>query len=179
MPRILRDLPFGPDPNAQPLPVPGGRVVPYRRDRIVLWVSITGSDVESLTPDAPRFPAILDTGFNDSFLISAVQLVQWGPPGIHAEVFRNGSALSFAGVRLDLFDAAVWVHPNVPGHVTPDAAAEPYCLELANGIAVSPPGTPAERELPLLGLLAVRFSNLRVEIDGSRERVTVTAPDRP
>jgi hypothetical protein len=178
MPRILRELPFGPNPVAPPLAVPGDRSIPYRRDRIVLWVSVTGSDAERLPPGTPRFPSVLDTGFNDAFLISAVQLVQWGPPGVLTAVFRNGSALSFGGVRLDLFDAAVWVHPNKPGSTELDPGAEPYCLELPNGIAVAPPGTPAERELPLIGLLAVRFSELRVEIDGISERVTVTAPDR-
>ena len=178
MPRILRDPPFGPNPHATPLPVPGGRTIPYRQDRIIVWVSVAGIDTASLPPDSPRFPAVLDTGFNNVFLISALQLIRWGPPGIHAAVFRNGSALSYVGTRLELFDASVWVHPNVPGRIEPDPGEQPFQLSLPNGIAVAPPGTPAERELPLIGLMAIRFSDLRIEIDGARERVAIIAPDR-
>lgn len=178
MPRILRDLPFGPDPNPRPLLVPGGRSIPFRRDRIVVWVSVTGLDSSNLPVDAPRFPAVLDTGFNDSFLISALQLIRWGPSGIHTDIFRNGLALSYAGARLELYDATVWIHPNIPGRIEPDLGERPFQLSLPNGIAVAPAGTPAERELPLIGLMAIRFSDLRVEIDGTRECVSVSAPDR-
>jgi hypothetical protein len=56
------------------------------------------------------------------------------------------------------------------------ANGTPYGLELPTGIAVTPPGSRYEKLILLLGLAAVRFSNLRVYIDGRDKTVTVEVP---
>ena len=179
MPQLIRNLPFGPPAPGESLQLPDGTSLPVRRDAIIVWVSVTAIDQLTLPPDSPRFPAVVDTGFNDSFLMQFAQLVAWGPPGIRTSLFRNGSALRVAGELIDLWEAAVWLHPNRAGTREPDAAGTPFALDLPNGIALSPPGSQAGRELPLLGMLAIRFSNLRVEIDGQRELVNIFVPTRP
>ena len=44
--------------------------------RFIVWVSITRPYVFDPS-EAPRFPAVLDTGFNESFLIAPRHLREW------------------------------------------------------------------------------------------------------
>jgi hypothetical protein len=156
----------------------GSASIPTRRDAIILWVSVTAIDQLTLPPDSPRFPAVLDTGFNDSFLMQSAQLTAWGPSEITTAIYRNGSALAVGGETIDLWDVAVWLHPNLPGSRSPGDSGGAYPLELPNWIALTPTSSRVSPVLPLLGMLAIRFCNLRVEIDGEREAVNLFVPDR-
>ncbi len=75
MPTILRQLPFFDRPT--PLTVPGGSVLEARHHQVIVWVSVTRPETPELPPHARRFPAVLDTGFNDNFLIREQQLIDW------------------------------------------------------------------------------------------------------
>lgn len=129
-----------------------------------------------MSADSPAFPILLDTGFNDSVLMTTTQALAWGVSGLHRDIFKNGSFLTVAGERIDLYEAAVWLWPNVSGEIERDTGGEPYRLDLANGVALAAPGGKAAREYPLLGLLAIRFADWHVVIDGVRERVSISTP---
>jgi hypothetical protein len=79
VPTILRELPFYPEPTS--LRLPGGGTIPVKHDQIIVWVSITRPQAPDLPADALRFPAVLDTGFNDNFLIREEQLTAWAGSG--------------------------------------------------------------------------------------------------
>ena len=174
MPLFIDNLPFGSAVRNRELNMPDDTRRIARRDTIILWASITGLESESLSPDRPAFPMLLDTGFNDSVLMSTTQALAWGPRSLEREIFKNGSFLIIGGDRIDLYEAAIWLWPNIPGEIERDVSSEPLRLDLANGIALATPGSKAVREYPLLGLLAIRFAELQVSIDGVRERVSIS-----
>ena len=78
--------PVGPhDCHFAPVAVPGrsgrgGRRglerIPIKPYQIVVWVSVTARAVIELPRDAPRFPAVLDTGHSHNFSIQDKQLTQ-------------------------------------------------------------------------------------------------------
>jgi hypothetical protein len=75
VPSILRRLPIF--EQATTLSVPGGPVVSGKPFQVVCWVSLTAAGLPVCPPGARRFPVVLDTGFNDNFLIQEQQFVAW------------------------------------------------------------------------------------------------------
>src|SRR5437868_5407521 len=61
MPHILRDMPFFNQPLTA---VVGGEVVSVRSYQIIVWITVTSPRLPALPPNAPRIPAILDTGLS-------------------------------------------------------------------------------------------------------------------
>ena len=140
-------------------------------DQIVLWVSIARMGVSELPTNASRFPAVLDIGFNHSFLIQQEHLVRWA--GFDPRHFRTIGSLPVRGRDVPLFNANVWLHRNMPEMRDEFADQPPYCLELDRGIAVCPPEMGDYPRLPLLGLRAIRWGKLHVAVDGERCHVTI------
>jgi hypothetical protein len=71
--RLIQDLPFFDE--ATTTRIPGGPVVSILHNQIILWVSVTPHhspyDREAELPqDKHRISALLDTGFNDCFLVN-------------------------------------------------------------------------------------------------------------
>jgi hypothetical protein len=156
MPRIIRNLPFSDRPSS--LPVPGGRVVllPFQ---IALTVSLTDQAEHTLHPRAPRFPAVLDTGFNKTFLIQEEHLNQWA--GLRREHFVQAEEMTVHGRKVPVFAADIWSQPNVPGKREDAPGRPPFRIRLYPGIAVSPRGT-GEPRLPLLGRRALAAGDLQM-----------------
>jgi hypothetical protein len=132
MPTILRKLPFYDrfstvHVHGQPL-----RIFPYQ---ILVWVGLGPGGARRLDPRAPRFPAVLDTGFTDSFLIHQQQLRDFA--GLQAEHLpRLNEDLRAHGRQIPLHDANLWIHPNTPGERDRFAGSAPFLLELHRGIGI-------------------------------------------
>lgn|SRR5262249_18701725 len=173
LPTILRDLPFYEDQRT--LSIPDGPAITIRHHQIILWVSITPPGLVELPSSARRLPAVLDTGFNDTFLMQEQHFRAWAGQSPHA--FDVLESLSVHTHRVPLLDADVWLHCNRAGHRDEFASRLPFRLELSTGIAVSPAVVGAPR-LPLLGLLALRRANLHLYLDCERCRVSLRTPRR-
>ncbi|MBI3410980.1 MAG: hypothetical protein HY040_21820 [Planctomycetes bacterium] len=108
--------------------------------------------------DAPLVPAVLDPGFNGTFLISQRQFEEWA--GLQVRDAPWIDVLSVEGRLIPLRDADVWIHRNRPGSRDPAPGSVPFRLELPEGVAVWPTAIPGARRLPLLGMRALRQAGL-------------------
>ena len=63
MARIIQELPYFSRPTSVEI---RGRLLPVKRDQIIVWVSVADRGGDQLDPHTPRIPAILDTGCNVS-----------------------------------------------------------------------------------------------------------------
>jgi hypothetical protein len=129
-----------------------------------------------LTPNAARFPALLDTGYSHNFSIREAHLLRWGRVSRHELAVIHRARIN--RVPVPLLAGAVWVHPNRPGERDRFSRAPAVRLELSSGIAVYPPDTPGEPRLPLLGLRALAVNGLHLAIDGKRRRVALRTARR-
>lgn len=173
MPTVIHKLPFFSEPN--PVEFQGRRIAVVS-DQIILWVSIARMGLPDLPRNALRFPAVLDIGFNHSFLIQQDHLVRWA--GFGPSHFRTIGSLPVRGRDVPLLNANVWLHQNRPGKRDEFSDQQPYCLELDRGIAVCPAEMGDYPRLPLLGLRAIRWGNLHVAVDGHKRHVTIRTPRR-
>jgi hypothetical protein len=173
MPTILRKLPFSDgfstvQVNGQPL-----RIFSYQ---ILVWVSLGPRGVRLLDRLTPRFPAVLDTEFTDSFLIHQQQLQACA--GLHSEHFRTfNQYLRTHNRQIPLHVANVRIHPNKPGERDRLAGRAPFLLELHRGIGICRDPDLYPR-LPLLGARALRQAQLQVFLDYRRCRVSMRTPRR-
>jgi hypothetical protein len=149
----------------QPIPETAGRMVtpdgavevlPYQ---IVVTVSIAARSVIALPTDAPRFPAVLDTGNNHNFAIRHEQLDRWTGLSLPKRGFVN-----VGGRTIPLYAANVWIHPDL---------GEPSRLRMEEGIVVYPPDVANPARLPILGLRGLVRNGLTLLIDGKTREVTI------
>jgi hypothetical protein len=149
----------------QPIPENAGRVVtpdgttevmPYQ---IVVTVSIATKRVIELPHDAPRFPAVLDTGNNHNFAIRRQQFDRW--TGL---TLPKRGLVNVGGRTVPLYAANVWIHP---------AHGDAFRLRMEEGIVVYPSDLPNPARLPILGLRGLVRNGLRLVIDGKTKEVTL------
>jgi hypothetical protein len=133
--------------------------LPYQ---IILWVSLAHKGQASLGSHTPRFPAVLDPGFNHNFLIQDRQLFHWA--GLRPEHFRVLDRLSVYGQQVPPYAANVWLHRNKVGERDAFVNRPPFCLQLDSWIGICPPALSKPR-LPLLGLRALFSADLRLTLD--------------
>jgi hypothetical protein len=178
---LLDDLPF--DDKTKPLLLSGapfldeiGQPLQVFHDQIVFWASLTPVGHAPPVGEAGCFPVVIDSGFNDSFLIREAQLRVWtglSPTALHV----NSHGLRISGqLTLTRYEAELWVHPNKPGLRDP-LGVPAVRLDLPDGIAVWPDSFPGAKRLPLLGLRALRWQGLGLSIDGARCRVSLRNRD--
>ncbi len=163
--RILNCLPYSAEPTTVSVRGETVRVRPYQ---IVVWVSLNLRQVVEWDPQAPRFPAILDTGHTHNFSIRVSQLVRWA--GIRPGALRALGAMRERGRRVPLHAARLWLHTNVRGTREIDTR-DPFPLAIEEGIALYPDETGPR--LPVLGLRALTLNRLRSVVDGDRRYVTL------
>lgn len=184
MPPVIVDQPWPPDvseelrgPDGLPVVCPTlGRALRVYHDQSIVWATFTpGSRIPPL-PTATLFPVLLDTGFNETFLMQRRQVDAWLTPAFLARVGLNGQDVVLGRERILCWDAVLWLYPNVPGTRDPDPTAAPLWLNLPLGIPLTPPGSAYTKEKPLLGLRAFRFGQLSLRIDGALRRVWIDAP---
>lgn len=169
MPTIIRNLPFFDRSTTAQV---RGRSVPIRSDLIVVWVSISEAGVDKLDPRAPRFPAVLDTGCNHSFVMRERHLIEWA--GIQPEYLRKLRPVRIYGSAAPQLAANVWLHANRRGFRDEFSGQPTFQIEAEPGIAIVPDSVGAGNpRLPLLGLRALRWNKLRLKIDGDNCRVNI------
>jgi hypothetical protein len=156
VPTIVRKLPFEHERPAE-LAVPGGLVVilPFQ---IVLSVSITPKH-SPLDPQAPRFPAIFDSGFNQTCLLQEQHLNRWA--GLRREHLEEVDTMRAYARVVPVLAANLWIHPNRPGTREPAPDRPAFCIHLDPGIGVCPRDL-AQPRLPLLGLRALFLADLQI-----------------
>jgi hypothetical protein len=139
-------------------------------------VSLGPGGARRLDLRAPRFPAVLDTGFTDSFLIHQQQLRDFA--GLQAERLpRLNEDLRAHGRQIPLHDANLWIHPNKPGERDHFAGSAPFLLELHRGIGICRDADLYPR-MPLLGARALRQAQLHVSLDYCQCQVSMRTPRR-
>jgi hypothetical protein len=122
-----------------------------------------------------RFPAVLDTGFNDTLLMQEAQFRSWA--GLAPRDLEVLDFITVSTHRVPLLDADIWLHPNLSGHRDLFASEPPFRLEVSTGIGVTP-ATAAAPRLPLLGTLALRRARLHLNIDYEKCHVSLHTPRR-
>lgn len=166
--------------------LPGGQRVEILSRQSIVWVSVTPPTFIALPSQWPRFPAVVDSGFNSTFLISEHQLSTWA--GIDLQRLPSPPTdrvgiPTVRGRRVRMFDAVVWMHPNQAGATEIAGHGEPLALYAAPGIMVSPP-TRSLARLPLIGIkllednrLQLTFDPHRTDAEGTCElRMSIRAP---
>jgi len=147
-------------------------VLPYQ---IVLWASVAHPAAETLSPNTPRFPVVLDPGFNHNFLIREEQLQVWAD--LRPDQFRFREYRRARGQPVPWYHANVWLHPNEPGERDRFANRPPFCLQLRTGIGITPRPSTTPR-LPLLGLRALFAAGLQLSLDCRRGLLSLRTPRR-
>ncbi len=165
---LTRKLPYSDGPRSVTLP--SGEIFPIRSHQIVIWVSLTTIDSCPLAAGTRRLPALLDTGLGHNFLISAEHLASWAL--VDQAALQGRGKIELNGVAVPLRLANVWVHRNRDEELDAIDGSPPYCLELDDGIAVSPLGSNYPR-IPILGMRAARLNKLVLRIDASKLRISI------
>ena len=180
---ILRELPYSDEMTE--ISAPGVREFarPYQ---IIVWVSVTPADQLESPASARRFPAILDTGLNDNFIITPVHLRAWA--GLHWNSLPEEGPERFHGATpVPIRRANVWLHPNQPGwRDWLDPLRPAVLIDLFDGITVYGNGeqvgtdprtrTLSGPRLPLLGLRALTDMGCQFHIDCARRLVSLELP---
>ncbi len=169
---IVEQLPFFDQPTS--LRIPGGVAVSIKQFQIIVWVAITDVGLPDCPDEAPRLPAVVDTGFNHNFVIQSNQLHDWA--GIQSSDLIYVSNISVRGQRVPLREADVWIFPNQPGFRDQLLRVPPFRLQLDSGIAICADDMQYPR-LPLIGLRAICRNQLDLQIDATERRVTIYVAD--
>jgi hypothetical protein len=173
MPTILQALPFYPYPTSVEVQ---GRHYPVQSDQIIVWVSLGFKGLRDLDPRIPRFPAVLDTGFTDTFLIHEQQLRQFA--GLRLSHLRRvRGSFHVHGRSIPIHAGNVWLHTNKAGTRDEFSPRQPFLLDVLRGIGISS-GAEIYPRLPLLGNRALRWAELQLHIDYRRCRVSLRTPRR-
>ena len=163
MPTLIRQFPIL--VKRREVVVPGGTatILPFQ---LAVNVSLTNNKVHVLSPNTPRFPAVIDLGFNQSFLLQERHFIDWA--NLQRSQFKTVGRMTVFGQETPEYTAKVWVHRNAVGTHHDAPGGEPFCIQLDNGVAVSPSNLRNPR-LPLLGLRTLFFGDLQLSFDW-RER---------
>jgi hypothetical protein len=167
---IVHRLPF--EDVSRQVQAPSGEFLSIRPRQLPIWVSVTPPEVIVLPNATPVLPALLDTGFNDSFLIQESQLERWANLDLLA--LRQTDVMHVYGSTIPVVAANVWIYRNLRGTWNIDRAVEPFCLELFPGIGISPDALGKPR-LPLIGMRALMRNRLQTLIDGHNRHVSIRA----
>jgi hypothetical protein len=124
-----------------------------------LTVSIAAKTTIDLSDDAPRFPAVLDTGNNHNFAIRQDQLARWTGLSL-----PKRGLINVGGRTIPLYAANVWIHAD---------SGTSFCLWMEEGIAIYPPDVANPARLPILGLRRLLRNGLRIVIDGKKLDIAV------
>ena len=153
---VIDRLPFS--SRESNVAVPGGtvRILPFQ---IVVTVSVTPLGRSTLEATVPRFPAVLDTGFNRAFLLQEQHLLDWA--GLQPEGLSWLEEITAYGRTIPVFAGGVWLHRNKPRTRDPAPRRRPFRIQLSPGIAVCPREMGQPR-LPLFGLRALFVANLEL-----------------
>ena len=177
MPTIIRNLPVD---DARAVLHVHERPVAVFAFQAVVWVSIVPVRPQSLDPLTPRFPAVVDLGYNGTFAIREEHLREWA--GMDPRLFRRLRSTQLRGAPSDQRLASLWLHPNEP-NTRQAPSRSPFPLDLHHGMTVMrrPVGTDQQDHrprLPLIGFRALHTAGLEVVVDCKRCRLSIRTVPR-
>jgi hypothetical protein len=121
--------------------------------------------------DAPRFPAILDTGFNESFLIHRSHLIDWAGVQEQNLPVADDRKVRVYEQAVVPRDASLWLYYNLAFTQSDVSTEPPVQIEVDAGILISAAAN--KPRLPLIGMRAIESAGLEVVIDGRRQTVCI------
>jgi hypothetical protein len=147
--------------------LPHGQRIEFLSRQTIVWLSVTPPTFIALPSQWPRFPAVVDSGFNSTFLMSEQQLSTWA--GLETQRLQSPPAARVGipvvhGRPARLFDALVWIHPNRAETTELAEHVEPFALYAEPGIMISPPSRSLAR-LPLVGIKLIEDNGLQLTFD--------------
>lgn len=161
MPPILNRVPLR--ESEEHVDVAGVPVV-LRANQPVVWVTLwpwSGAGDPGWVP----FPAVLDTGNNDSFTIPAALFTAW--TGLdYSRLPASQTRLVNNAIRAGLYRYNVRLHRLGPdGRPTPPVA---FTLQTDTGVTVLPHAGGAFPRLPTVGVRCLRVNRLHFFLNGHR-----------
>jgi hypothetical protein len=169
MAKIIRRLPFV--SHQEEHSVPGSKLI-LLPNQIIVWVTILEPGL-IFDANAPRLPAVLDTGTNHNFVLREKHLNCWANYELGS--LAQAGSVFFRGQELATYDADIWLYQNMPGQREPRFDVHPFRLELDKGMIVTTKGADAPA-LPALGMRALQRAGLRLLIDCGRRLVSIRSP---
>jgi hypothetical protein len=174
--RLIDRLPIPSLENSFTLP--GGLAVPGKALQPIVWISVAPPHVVDLPGTAPRFPAVIDTGFNQTLLIQDWHLQMWG--GVNPadlQVFP-GEPAHYGSQAWHFRIGDIWLHPNQPGEAAIAENSRPFCLEVHPGILIVSEQERRQR-LPLLGMRALAWNRLKLRLEFDSPQLGFLSLDTP
>jgi hypothetical protein len=173
VPPLIRRLTIPDRPIQVRLPtVP---IIAIERQSIVLWLSITRAG-DALPNNAPRFPAILDTAYSDSFLMSDRQFFTWAvAPGLIPLPEQLDERTRLWGQSFPRHNADLWLYPNRPASADVHPDRPPIRLEMP-GVTFFPARYEPLRAIPVVGMFGLFWNNIRITIDAGAGKVSLSMP---
>ena len=154
-----------PVPRAErSIKLPTGDTIALKSLQPIVWISVAPPQVIDLPPTAPRFPAVIDTGFNQTLLIQDWHLEKWaGVKSADLQVFP-GEAARYGNQTWPFRLADIWLQPADLGANLPVVDSEAFCLETHPGILVVRESERRQR-LPVLGMRALAWNRVRLTLE--------------
>jgi hypothetical protein len=146
-------------------------IAPYR---VVVWVSLCDTKNPKKFPNVAQFPAVIDTAFDGSLLLRQEHLV-----GLRNIDFpRINTTRTIRGCRVDELRCQGWLYKS--NRLFGSADAQRTLLQFGNGISVLRPPQGSDRDtrpsVPVIGMRALTFSQLKLIVDGNRRTASVVKP---
>ena len=177
MPLVIDRLPIPNSPRNVTLA--NGDIVEIKPLQPIVWISISPPEIVLPGIDAPRFPAVIDTGFNNTLLIQDSHLERWADLSAGKLRLSPVEPVAIWGQRLHFRLADVWLYSHEMEKPALASNQMPHCLEMHPGIVVVAKEH-RELRLPLLGMRGLAWNKTRLEVDfpsGSIGRISLSVPD--
>jgi hypothetical protein len=160
---------FFPDDWIDVIPQQGRGLIKQevKRPKIIVGMSITPTTIRSFPTSARIFPVIVDIGCNQTFEIDERHLVLWnGTNKRHFDLLQHRQRVGKRGY--DIRCANIWLHLDPYTGPRFKGSKPPFLLSGSDEIVVMDPSTSdPDPRFPLLGLKAIKDSNLIVVVNGA------------
>lgn len=174
---ILRDLPYFEDEAvfyriaSKDNPKDDLRVK-IKAFQIPVRIRMSARDDRGYSATKPSFPAILDTGYNRTIVLSAYHLTAWAeihdPKVLGDEIeFSPDERPVIRGFPARVFEGRCYICPNEP-NTWIGAKGDPYPV---GGMIYLLPAKEEQFRMPLIGMEAIQGLNRILKIDYRRQRL--------
>ncbi|MCI0704056.1 MAG: hypothetical protein L0241_23605 [Planctomycetia bacterium] len=150
---------------------PGGVPVTLRTNQPIVWVRLSAwTPTPSLVP--VTFPAVLDTGNNYSFLISAAEFRVW--TGLDSEQLTPLRMMEANGVLVGCFAFNLELMRLQRGNPTDQIACQ---LQTDRGIVIIPENLSHRfPRMPVIGVRCLTINRLTFSLNGDRRTFSLWRP---
>jgi hypothetical protein len=141
-----------------------GGIVSIKSLQPIVWISVTPPQVIDLPDNSPRFPAVIDTGFNQTLLIQDQHLKEWGGVNPGDLQLFPGETARYGSQTWPFRIADIWLHAIESDNAAVRPIRESYCLETHPGILVVSKSERWQR-LPVLGMRALAWNRIKLHLE--------------